>query len=126
MNRAGPSKIAALSPQEEEEAHVREVYEEWLASQWEDHVASRLLDGTDEVVFSNKKPQTLGYVTRDACHGKGDDIEHIPVPFSRDQVWVMMLIPSNPQTFHNNTFTASTLRRDHRCGCHGFCNGRLL
>ncbi|GMK53759.1 hypothetical protein CspeluHIS016_0103450 [Cutaneotrichosporon spelunceum] len=94
MNRAGASKLLPMSPREEDEAHVQQVYNEWLASQWEDYVQN----GGEEDLFEAEqgqkplsrplpsKPKTLGYVTRDACVGKGDDIEHIPVPFSPNQV----------------------------------------
>jgi hypothetical protein len=94
MNRAGASKLQPMSAREADEAHVRRVYDEWLASQWNAY----LQDGGDEAGLleddsqtplgrpAPKKPKTLGYVTHDACAGKGDDIEHIPVPFSPNQV----------------------------------------
>ncbi|BEI83281.1 hypothetical protein CcaverHIS002_0311490 [Cutaneotrichosporon cavernicola] len=93
MNRAGASKLLPMSGREEDDAHVQQVYNEWLASQWNEYVEN----GGDDL-FENEggqmplgrpvpeKPKTLGYATRDACVGKGDDIEHIPVPFSPNQV----------------------------------------
>jgi hypothetical protein len=86
MNRAGASKFAPRTPQEDDEAYVREVYEEWLEEQWNDYVATGLTSSIGETVFGHGKPSTLGYVTKDACRGRGDDIEHIPAPFSRYQV----------------------------------------
>lgn len=88
MNRAGASKFAPSV--DDDEAYVRHVYNEWLASQWDRYVQSNLLGGSDELSMTSdaKKPRTLGYVTHDACKGRGDDIEHIPVPYSPDQVWV--------------------------------------
>jgi hypothetical protein len=89
MNRAGASKFGPTTAQEDDEAYVKGVYEDWLAAQWDDYVSSELTKNTWADIFSPKnKPQTLGYVTKDACPGKGDDIEHIPVPFSFDQVCV--------------------------------------
>lgn len=91
MNRAGASKLLPMSAREETEAHVQRVYNEWLASQWETyHMESEATLFEDEQTPLGrpipKKPKTLGYVTRDACRGKGDDIEHIPVPYSPNQV----------------------------------------
>lgn len=91
MNRAGASKFMPVTEQEEDDAYVNRVYNEWLASQWETYEAE-----DEDSLFENeqtplgrpvpKKPRTLGYVTKDGCRGKGDDIEHIPVPFSPNQV----------------------------------------
>ncbi|KAK8858734.1 hypothetical protein IAR55_002963 [Kwoniella newhampshirensis] len=95
LNRAGASKLLPTVPssQAEEEQRVRETYSEWMRSQWEDYVQLQAVeDGVkdgQQTVMSNgndaKKPSTLGYVTKDACPDKGDDIEHIPVPYSGDQ-----------------------------------------
>lgn len=95
MNRAGASKLWPMSAQEEDEAHVQRVYNEWLAAQWDAYLqnggdeAGLLEDGDDQTPLGRpipKKPKTLGYVTHDACVGQGDDIEHIPVPFSANQM----------------------------------------
>lgn len=89
MNRAGASKLMPTTAREDVEQRATKIYNDWLADQWEEHVAATLLGGDDdELAFGtpDKKPHTLGYVTRDACKGRGDDIPHIPVPFSRDQV----------------------------------------
>lgn len=86
MNRAGASKLQPLSPSEDDDAYVHKVYSDWLADQWERYEAEQLASSDAQVAFTATKPRTLGYVTHDACPGKGDDIEHIPVPFSRQQI----------------------------------------
>lgn len=87
MNRAGASKLQPLSAREEDEAYVQRVFDEWRAEQWNDYINSVQAD-KNQAVFSSAdgKPRTLGFVTRDRCAGNGDDIEHIPVPFSADRV----------------------------------------
>nr|XP_018262156.1 vacuolar protein [Kwoniella dejecticola CBS 10117]OBR84314.1 vacuolar protein [Kwoniella dejecticola CBS 10117] len=94
MNRAGASKLVPSQPttKSEEEARVNGIYDDWMAEQWKDHLLSgqqdHLLDG-DQVVLpdgkTTKKPRTMGFVTKDACPGKGDDIEHFPVPHFANQ-----------------------------------------
>lgn len=85
-----------MTEKEKDDAHVDQVYNQWLASQWDTYVqtegADYVFDDDAQKPFDGrpipKKPKTLGYVTHDACRGKGDDIEHIPVPFSSNQVFV--------------------------------------
>ncbi|ORY25942.1 vacuolar protein [Naematelia encephala] len=99
MNLAGPSKLVpsqAPSTRQEVEDRVDQGYRAWMASQWEDYLQSQSQTQTEtnnnDVQMSfdvtrmgkGKKSPTLGYVTKDACPGLGDDIEHIPVPFSKD------------------------------------------
>lgn len=88
MNRAGASRFGPLTPQEDDDAYVRKVYNEWLQQQWDDYLLDELMGETDEVVLDgpDKKPHTLGFVTKDACPGRGDDIRHIPVPYSPFQM----------------------------------------
>ncbi|CAK9780497.1 unnamed protein product [Cutaneotrichosporon oleaginosum] len=94
MNRAGASKLQPMSAQEEDEAHVQRVYNEWLAAQWNTYLENGgdeadVYEESDQTPLGRpvpRKPKTLGYVTHDACPGRGDDIEHIPVPFSPNQV----------------------------------------
>ena len=60
------------------------VYNEWMTNQWEEHVSSFVShegDGVGQVVFGGHakvEERTMGYVTKDACPGVGDDIEHVP------------------------------------------------
>lgn len=89
MNRAGASRFAPLSPQEDDDAYVRKVYNDWLQQQWDDYLLEELMGETDEIALGGspgEKPHTLGFVTKDDCPGRGDDIRHIPVPFSSYQV----------------------------------------
>ena len=57
-----------------------ETYNQWMAEQWFDHVSTAGVVGDqDQAVFTaDKNEPTMGYVTRDSCPGKGDDIEHVP------------------------------------------------
>lgn len=88
MNRAGASRFGPLTPQEDDDAYVRKVYNEWLQQQWDDYLIEELMGDNDEVSLDGPggKPHTLGFVTKDACPGRGDDIRHIPVPYSPYQV----------------------------------------
>lgn len=75
-----------------EDARVEEVYRAWVDEQaatgHEDaqgSVVDRLLDGAEsaQLAFyaegsSAKGTLTPGYITKDACKGKGDDILHSP------------------------------------------------
>ncbi|WVN90586.1 uncharacterized protein L203_105826 [Cryptococcus depauperatus CBS 7841] len=86
MNRAGASKFIPSKPSSplEVEARVDRIYEAWLSEQWnEDRLKAENFE--QHVLDIPEKPRTIGFVTRDACPGKGDDIEHIPVPFYADQ-----------------------------------------
>lgn len=79
LNRAGPSRMAPLvAPSMTEDELVEQTYQEWLSSQWEEHIAGSGPHSEQTTFNSGKRLPTLGYVTRDACPGKGDDIEHIP------------------------------------------------
>jgi len=80
LNRAGASKFAPDEPRtiQEEDARVENIYTEWLDTQSTLHEAAQDLMNNDQVVLSKSKPLTMGYVTHDACAGRGDDIEHIP------------------------------------------------
>ena len=68
----------------EDDLSVRREYDRWLADQREAYEAEyHALEGDEgarsgQVVLGRTKGLTPGYVTRDACKGKGDDIEHIP------------------------------------------------
>ncbi|WVF68981.1 hypothetical protein IAT40_003755 [Kwoniella sp. CBS 6097] len=100
MNRSGASKLvptpsmpastSEVYTKAEEEARVRRIHDQYLAEQWEDY-QSQFPKGSngvnmDQVVFGvHDKPRTLGLVTKDKCPGRGDDIEHIPVPFVSNQ-----------------------------------------
>lgn len=82
MNLAGPSRIATEKhhlTREEEDQRVERIYQEWLMTQWTDY-ASANQEGGDQLILHGQRGQerTLGYVTKDACPGRGDDIEHIP------------------------------------------------
>lgn len=102
MNRAGPSKfMPSASSQKsdldlqkmrsEDDLAVRREYDNWLSDQreaYEDSVEyqkNQVEEGGGQMIFGqNIKGHhglTLGYVTKDACPGKGDDIEHIPCEF---------------------------------------------
>jgi len=80
LNRAGASKFAPQTPRtiHEEDARVERMYAEWIDAQndaYEAVVATR----EGQTVFSGRgKELTMGYVTHDACPGRGDDIEHSP------------------------------------------------
>jgi hypothetical protein len=86
LNRAGASRFAPSSNAEEVERKVDETYNQWMAEQWFDHI-SRTEGGGNQAPFEiTKDTPTMGYVTRDSCPGKGDDIEHVPgtlLPLSR-------------------------------------------
>lgn len=106
MNRAGASKFAPsssnlrnqLSPSDvermryEDDLAIRRGYERWLSDQREEYELSEsrvtrqeeqaVFGVSGEIVAGGKKDLTLGYVTKDACPGKGDDIEHIPCELS--------------------------------------------
>lgn len=87
MNRAGASRFGPLTPQEDDDAYVRKVFNEWLQQQWDDYLLEELSGGSQVTLEDpTQKPHTLGFVTKDACPGRGDDIPHIPVPYSPYQV----------------------------------------
>jgi hypothetical protein len=49
-----------------------------MAEQWFDHSQS---SGGEQAAFTvdrDRDGPTMGYVTRDACPGRGDDTEHVP------------------------------------------------
>ena len=78
LNRAGASRFAPSSNAEEVERKVDETYNQWMAEQWLDHI-SRAEDSGNQAPFRVAKDgPTMGYVTRDSCPGKGDDIKHVP------------------------------------------------
>lgn len=111
MNRAGASKLYDTLPESRQlqqgtindfveirlrrrqrgvDDDVEREYQDWLAAQWSDHVASLRDDpitvphedqaafSVDETVLRKNSKITLGYVTKDACPGIGDDILHEP------------------------------------------------
>ncbi len=111
LNLAGPTKLYSepSGPRGEDE-RVERIYREWLSNQWDEYALNR--DTVEEqVAWSGRRTPTMGYVTRDACPGVGDDIEHIPgernsqspvslradetspVPHSHFQPYVMKLVP---------------------------------
>ena len=77
LNMAGPSKFAP-STRLGEEQRVEQVYRQWMASQWEEYEQTRAAGNEEQMVWSSGEALMLGYVTHDACPGRGDDIEHIP------------------------------------------------
>jgi hypothetical protein len=80
LNRAGASRFAPSSIAQEEERKVDETYNQWMAEQWFDHISAG--DRGSQATFQVAKDgPTMGYVTRDSCPGKGDDIEHVPGTF---------------------------------------------
>ncbi|OCF57071.1 vacuolar protein [Kwoniella mangroviensis CBS 10435] len=98
MNKSGASKLLPSEPttKSEEEDRVRRTYNEWMAEQWEDYLTQggddHLYDQVEsQRIFKDdesdipKKPRTMGFVTKDSCPGKGDDIEHYPVPHVGNQ-----------------------------------------
>jgi hypothetical protein len=84
LNRAGASKLVPSQPRtiQEEDVRVEKIYNEWLDTAAVLHEESQSMMGGHQVVFRGKKPVTMGYVTHDACAGRGDDIEHTPREFS--------------------------------------------
>lgn len=90
MNRAGASKLlpTASITQWAIEGDVDRVFDQWMLDQWTDHLVtsspSRLSvvghgNGAGQVVFNGHGDErTMGYVTKDACPGSGDDIDHVP------------------------------------------------
>jgi len=80
LNRAGASKLAPIEPGTigEEDGRVERIYNEWLDTAAVLHEESQSMMRGHQVVFGGKQPLTMGYVTHDACAGRGDDIEHAP------------------------------------------------
>jgi hypothetical protein len=89
LNRAGASRLLPSSSlprtKEEVEKNVDAVYGAWLEEQYEAYLSSSVGQGSGQVVFSDKYHgdggkdlPTMGYVTRDLCPGRGDDIDHVP------------------------------------------------
>ncbi len=86
MNKAGASKFAPSTPRtiQEEDERVERNYQAWLEMQAEQYEQDQLTQtrqlrlGSVSDLSAKKEKLTLGYVTKDACPGKGDDIEHIP------------------------------------------------
>ncbi|ORX37264.1 vacuolar protein [Kockovaella imperatae] len=97
MNLNGATKFAPFSMDtigrtvKEEDQRVERIYRKNLRDQWvefEMRSASGPLKLSEQMPFSSavSKGLTMGYVTRDSCPGIGDDVEHIPVPYSNAQV----------------------------------------
>ena len=82
MNYAGPSKVGLFTAEDE---HIDRIFGAWMSSQWEAYQIANIRQ--DEQLAFSVEPTalTMGYLTRDACPGIGDDIQHIPVPHSKDQ-----------------------------------------
>lgn len=78
LNRAGASRFAPSFSADEVERRVAETYNQWMAEQWFDHISTAGDVGNQAVFTADKNEPTMGYVTRDSCPGKGDDIEHVP------------------------------------------------
>ncbi|ODN81879.1 hypothetical protein L202_02229 [Cryptococcus amylolentus CBS 6039] len=109
MNRNGASKLVpSLTPSTpvEEEARVQRIYQDWMKEQALDYELQqeetrlRTVGRGDQAVLglegvSQAKPRTLGFVTKDKCPGKGDDIEHIPVPFQAQPDFVSSPFPED-------------------------------
>lgn len=85
MNRAGASRLLPSTTRESVEQDVDRVYGQWMAEQWDEHAASSssssLQDTRAQVVLDAREERTMGYVTKDACPGVGDDIDHVPGTF---------------------------------------------
>jgi len=79
LNRAGASRFAPSisSSYEDVEREVDETYDQWMSEQWLGHLSGRG-EGQATFVSDRTYESTMGYVTRDSCPGKGDDIEHVP------------------------------------------------
>lgn len=80
LNRAGASKFAPGNPRtiQEEDDRVERIYADWIDSQ-NDAYEADLATRAEQTVFGDRANDlTMGYVTHDACPGRGDDIEHIP------------------------------------------------
>ena len=83
MNRAGASKLLPdeSATRARVEARVQRTYDSWLQAQWDDYVARHMAaGGLEETVLDawGQETLTMGYVTKDACPGVGDDIQHVP------------------------------------------------
>jgi hypothetical protein len=63
------------------ERKVDDTYNLWMAEQWLEHISSAGNGGSQATFQVDKNGPTMGYVTRDTCPGKGDDIEHVPGTF---------------------------------------------
>jgi hypothetical protein len=80
LNEAGASKFVPDTPRtiQDEDVRVERMYTEWIDAQNDAFEAASAFDGDQAVLGGHAKDLTMGYVTHDACPGKGDDIEHIP------------------------------------------------
>ena len=93
MNANGPTKLfpdqhdTGNSAMREYE-RIDKLYRQTRMLEWERYLSENGQFGTDAqmTLGSITEPLTMGYVTHDACPGRGDDIEHIPgtSPLSRD------------------------------------------
>ncbi|EIW67684.1 hypothetical protein TREMEDRAFT_33515 [Tremella mesenterica DSM 1558] len=80
MERAGASKFLPSSPGYIE-AGVEDTYNAWMSEQWSSYLFQHIKGGgTEQTALESvsENTPTMGYVTHDACPGKGDDIEHVP------------------------------------------------
>lgn len=84
MNRDGTTKLLPHSPPSrfDDDQLVERECQARSALAWDEYISERLSSGdeTNELSFDaleRSGAKTLGYVTRDACPGIGDDIEHI-------------------------------------------------
>lgn len=80
LNKAGPSKFVPETPRtiQEEDDRVERMYAEWIDAQNDAYDADLAIQGEHTVFGGREKQLTMGYVTHDACPGRGDDIEHVP------------------------------------------------
>jgi hypothetical protein len=91
MDRAGASKLRPDNQQDsssltlaqrraEIDRRVDEEYQRWMAEQWEDYLiqGGEARDTTQVSWDVGGRIKTMGYVTRDSCPGKGDDVNHFP------------------------------------------------
>ena len=96
MNMNGATKLTSLltigKTAVEEDRRVEMMYRDELSRQWQDHARFFSHQGQKEgqtvfdALHTGTGGLTMGYVTKDDCPGVGDDIEHVPVPFSNEQV----------------------------------------
>ncbi|GFZ45016.1 hypothetical protein JCM24511_02742 [Saitozyma sp. JCM 24511] len=98
MDRAGASKLRPDTQKDlsslnlaqrraEIDRRVDEEYQRWMAEQWEEYLiqGGEARDPAQVSWDVGGRVKTMGYVTRDSCPGRGDDVTHFPVPFTPGQ-----------------------------------------
>jgi hypothetical protein len=87
LNRAGASRLLPSNgtTREEIDKRVDDTYGEWMSDQYTEYIASKSSNSAQATFQASGKEQetrTMGYVTKDLCPGRGDDIDHVPGVFS--------------------------------------------